>query len=327
MPVTYTSTYEPPILRVATKMEPKIRKAFLDAVDAVRQQLGSGGLVRALRSGDVNQVLAIVSIDERFVKALQGSGLEPGVRSVRDAVQQTFAAGAQVAIKELPRKVGIELSFNLISQEAVNFLNSYSFDLIQDISAQTRRGIQRVLADSFRTGASTEEQARAIRDLIGLTDTQDLAVRSYRDALRTGDLRNALNRELRDARFDRTLERALSEGTAIDRSRIATMVDRYRASYIQYRAEAIARTESVRAAQAGQNEAWRQAQAQGLLNLDQMRVWIVAGDDRTCPRCRAMKNKSAPLNGTFPGGISGPPLHTTCRCSTRLQDSRSRTAA
>lgn len=80
------------------------------------------------------------------------------------------------------------------------------------------------------------------------------------------------------------------------------------------RAEMIARTESMRAANAGQRESWDQAVEKGLLPADIKREWIATSD--ACPFCVALDGKTASLSGEYPNdGGEGPPLHPDCRCT------------
>jgi len=85
------------------------------------------------------------------------------------------------------------------------------------------------------------------------------------------------------------------------------------------RAETIARTETMRAANAGQREAWSQAEDDGLIEEGQTRVWIVTDDDRLCQDCEDMDGEEAALGEDYDGdGGDGPPLHPDCRCTEGL---------
>jgi len=82
------------------------------------------------------------------------------------------------------------------------------------------------------------------------------------------------------------------------------------------RATLIARTEVMRAANAGQRESWRQAVDSGMLTGDEKRQWIVTNDERLCPECESLDGEVAELGGEYPDpGGEGPPLHPNCRCT------------
>lgn len=85
------------------------------------------------------------------------------------------------------------------------------------------------------------------------------------------------------------------------------------------RAETIARTETMKAANRGQQDAWDQAVQHGLLNDDDVeQEWIVTPDDRLCLVCEALDGVRAKLGEEFDDGIDGPPAHPNCRCTVGL---------
>jgi hypothetical protein len=79
------------------------------------------------------------------------------------------------------------------------------------------------------------------------------------------------------------------------------------------RAEMIARTEIMTAANEGQRQAWGQAVDEGLLSPDSQRVWIAT--DGCCDECDALDGQTADLDGEYEDGVDGPPLHPNCRCT------------
>jgi len=85
------------------------------------------------------------------------------------------------------------------------------------------------------------------------------------------------------------------------------------------RAELIAHTETMRAANKGQREAWQQAQEDGYLEEGERRTWIVTDDDHLCEDCEPMDGEEAALDEDYDGdGGDGPPLHPDCRCTEGL---------
>lgn len=314
------------IIQVADRLEPRVRKAFLDAVATAGSAITLKDLAEAVQSGDMSKIIAL--LNGAFAGALQGVGLTAGVASLRDAVQATFAAAAQAAIKDLPARVSTSLSFNLIDQRAVDWLNRYTFDQVQQITADMRQTIQQTVLRAFREGGHPYEQARTIRGAIGLTARQEMAVANYRRALEEGRLSETLERALRDGRYDRGVLSAIRNGRTLDQERIDRMVQRYRERYLQYRAQTIARTESIRAANQGRMESWRQAREQGLIGDDAQREWIVSGDERTCAVCNDLDGETRGLDEEFAPGIMQPPdPHPDCRCSLALVFNRAARAA
>jgi SPP1 gp7 family putative phage head morphogenesis protein len=316
---------EDPIIQAADRMLPKARRAFLDAIQAIKDGVALREIANAIERGDAGQVIAILDVQGKLEAAANGAGLATGVRSLREVIQQTYAAGAAAAIRELPERISLELAFDLLNQRAVNFLRTYSFSLIREISQDTALAIRNVVLGAFQQGGHPYAQAREIRDLIGLTESQARAVDTFRRALESREadqIRQALERGLRDKRFDPTLRSAL-EGGSMSQEQIDRMVSRYYERALAYRAETIARTETIRASMAGEHEAWRQAAEQGLLDTARTRrIWITAHDERVCPVCQPLNGVQVRLGEPFTGGIDAPPAHPRCRCSVGIKTIR-----
>jgi len=316
MPVTFVRKAAPDdlVLRVAGRLEPKLAKAFLDAVAAMRGSVSLSKLEAALAKGDVDAALAVVAIDTKFVKFLRGDGIESGITSFHEAVRTVFAAGAEAAASQLPRKIVAEAVFDIKSPESISFLEKYQFGLIKQVTADTKDAIRQTIRRAFAEGGHPYQQAREIKNVIGLTSTQEQAVANFRRALSdTTTIPDALGRALRDGRYDATLLRAARNGTNLSPGQIDKMVGRYEERFVQYRAQTIARTESIRASSKGRRDVWRQAKEQGLLGDNAMREWEVSGDERTCDVCMGLDGQQAALDEEYEDGIFEPPdPHPDC---------------
>jgi len=320
-----------PIDQVIDKNIPKLEQAFLDMVDAVRRQLTNKGMVPFLLRQDVNGLLQYLDLEHRLEEAAKGAGLPPGKTSFQSLITQVFEQGAQAGVQALDRvsvqkaSVGFTMAFDALSPTALSFLSGYTFSLIREMSKESRLAIGQVVQEAFREGGHPYSQARDIRNMIGLTRRQSRAVWNFRRMLESGDpakLREALTRALRDRRFDPSIWRAIRQGAGIRRDKVDTMVDRYHQRYLQYRARTIARTETIRASNAGQLEAWKQARQQGLLDADRTRrKWIVTIPCPLCRQIRDMNKDGVPLDEPFmgpDGPIDYPPAHPNCRCTVGL---------
>jgi hypothetical protein len=100
------------------------------------------------------------------------------------------------------------------------------------------------------------------------------------------------------------------------------MVTAYRRKLVSLRAETFARTASIDSANAGQTAAWEAAVAQGAVPLEQIRrYWIVADDERLCPRCEPIPRLNPNGVGlrepfiTPEGFVLRPTVHPQCRCT------------
>ena len=160
------------------------------------------------------------------------------------------------------------------------------------------------MRDGIERGLNPRDQARQFRESVGLTGRQENAVQNYRRALESaaeGDSA-ALSRQLRDRRFDRTVQRAARTGKPLTTSQINRMTSRYRQRYIKYRAEVIARTEALRSVHAGTEELYRQAIDAGHVQEQELqRTWISAADERTRVSHQNLNGMIRGINETFPG--------------------------
>lgn len=223
-------------------------------------------------------------------------------------------------VSKASNTIGLALAFDLLNPETIVWLSSYVMALIQQVSDETRRAIADVVMNAFQYGGHPYEQARTIRNMIGLTQQQSQAVANFRRMLENEPLA-ALTRDLRDRRFDSTLQNIGRLKGQLTKEQIDKMADAYYRKYLKYRSEMIARTETIRAARQGQEETWRQAIAQGLLPQGMKRKWIVTADDRLCPSCRSIPKLNPEGRGMDEqfmsdiGTVDGPPLHPHCRCA------------
>lgn len=295
--------------------------------------LGAGWLDISewLRGLPQNQVSAI----EARLVAGDLAGLVADVESAAGAfAAQTQAAYTQAGQKGaafLDAKPGLAdklIRFDASGSRAVTHARANQLELVQGLTAETRETVRAVLVEGTRSGANPRQIARDIRDSITLTPNQARHVANYRRALEQGDYGDAMGRELRDARSDRTLRRLSRDGGQLTEAQIDAMVARYRKNYIAYRAETIARTESARNVHAGLAETQRQAIERGDLEAGQLvREWLPGprtADARAQHQAMAgqMRRVDEPFvapDGTklmFPGDPSAGPEHTAnCRCT------------
>jgi hypothetical protein len=219
--------------------------------------------------------------------------------------------GGRVILKQ---DVGMEWRLDLRSAEMIGAASSQAATLVREVSTETMLAIRKIIVDAQEQGLSIPQQARRIRDMgLGLTQRQATAVLNFERML---------------------VEQGLSPDV------VARRTERYYKRAIKRRATLIARTETMHAANMGQQEMWRQAWKDGLLSPQTRRVWIVTPDDKLCPFCRSLGRKYGPnsgggtmleeqfvsdpiqrQNGSFRGIEPSltPPAHPGCRCAMALK--------
>jgi SPP1 gp7 family putative phage head morphogenesis protein len=145
------------------------------------------------------------------------------------------------------------------------------------------------VAQSLNKDIGRRELVRDIEDTIGLTSRQGVGLMELRDRLEEEGLSPAEIDDEISARSDEMLDE---------------------------RAEMIAHTESMRAANEGQLELWDQAVQDGYLTGDEQKMWIATPDVVVCDECEALDGETVGLDEDFPDG--DPPLHPFCRCTVAL---------
>jgi hypothetical protein len=262
------------IEEIAKRFEPKIRNALLSAFVELKDDISIGDLSTAIRTRGITgayQYLADLPIEGVIEK------------NIVDDLNNAIAESGRFTIGVIPAaaKTGIPFRYNLLNPQTVDFINRYEFSLIQKVGANTRQAIRNTLEADQIAGVNPISSARNFRSTLGLTPKQEQAVRNYQDNLENLD-RDALNRKLRDRRFDRSVLSAIDSDTPLSKTQINRFTDRYRERFIKYRAEVIARTESLRATSIGEYTSLLQGVNEGSINRDKVRrFWIFTRDSRT----------------------------------------------
>ena len=275
----------PLLTRLAARMEPAMRRAFLAAVRGAVGIVDLGGLTDAVRSGQVSQIEAAAELDKL------GADLK---REIMPVLGRTFAIGAQVG-EEALGELAFRPSFDLRNPEAIAWVQAHGAELVTGVTDSTRAAIRALVEVAFREGRSPDLLAREVREIVGLTERQGRAVERFR-------------------------ARLIEEGIATDA--IERRAEKYAEAQVRYRSQMISRTETLEASNAGQQALWDDARAQGLLDPQQTRrVWIATMDDRLEPNCEALDGVEVGLSDPWRSegrDVMRPPLHVACRCATGL---------
>lgn len=239
----------------------------------------------------------------------------------------TYTASAEKTAEFLETALGVPMSFDIQSLAPDLSLRAHRLRLVRGFTEEQTKASMQAISRSFETGANPRATARAFRESIGLTQHQEQVVANYRTALEEGSS-SALDRKLRDARFDRTVRRSIDEGGILKKPQIERMVGRYRERWLKYRSEVIGRTEGLRAVNGGQRDMLREAIDEGSLANDQlMREWNTAIDERVRDSHSVMSGLEVPgINVPFISGLGNELLHpgdpgapaedtVQCRCA------------
>jgi hypothetical protein len=299
--------------RIAARFEPAVAAAFIDAIAKLQRQIDEVALRQAIASANIYQIEAAVATGGNLGTIMEAGDME---RALRGASTATGRAGADI----LSDVTGLSAQFNALHPNVVLFARTQAAQLVVAVSEDVKEAIRIVLALAQEQGLTTVQQARAIREVVGLPPNWANAPLNLGKELRAG----TFTESRRLSAVDKAQIRSrLAKGT-VDEEFIARMQGKYAASLTNRRAKNIARTETLRSAHHGQREGWKQATAQGVLPKTARRVWIVTPDDRLRPDHAAvpgMNPGGVPLDGFFQtplGQSMGPPLETNCRCGEGL---------
>ena len=308
------------LLSNQSQVTAQVRRAFLEAISRLQGQIDLERIRELIAEGRIDQAIAAVNVQ------LIANGMQP--------VGQAASAGAVLAGQQAAANLAdiglghLNIGFGVTNPETINYLRDYEMGLIRGLTRDALASVRLAIANGVSAGRNPLDVARDVRQFIGLTPSQTQAVLNYRAGMENLN-RDVLSRGLRDARFDPTIDTAITEQAPLSQDYIDRAVSRYAERYLKYRAETIARTEAIRAVNAGNQQLWRQAAADGKVDPDTVtRSWHYTHDSRTRPAHReipAMNPDGVGLNEPFdtplgplmfPGDPNGAPENTiNCRCA------------
>lgn len=287
-PVTYAAPMSKGLAPVSMDLSKSAQRSPLDVADQHQATL-SGHVADALswlsdQAGGIAD--AVPDGAEAAAKAIPvsdfGSKLDNAFETIENIIN---TVGDQVVNDNIPpggsSDKKIDVSFDMRNDNVLDYINSTRMYLIREITDDQRESIEKVISDGARDGKSIDQMKRSIRDIVGLTEYQGQTVERYRAELESLD-DGALDRALRDKRFDSTIRSAIESGDPLDQGFIDKAVEVYKKRFIDYRATTIARTQGVAAAVEGARLGIEQ-----MLDDDSMdgftveRTWVATRDNRT----------------------------------------------
>lgn len=199
-------------------------------------------------------------------------------------------------------------AFDRFNANSVTWADQHSAELVKGISDESRKAIQKVISRSFAEGIPPKQAALMIQNSVTMTEAQANAVVNLHQTIITspGKLVYAGKTPIR------------VPAAGMDSARLDKVLQDYADRLTRQRAIAIARTETIEAANQGQMLLWGQAQEKGLLPKVIKHEWVAAGSERTCPICQGADGEVVVVGELFSTGVTSPPAHPMCRCTTGL---------
>lgn len=268
------------LVALLAEFEPLIQQAFLDAIDDLRSGVAIMALIEHLERKDVQGALDALHLDKAVYSRID------------EAIRATFAGGGRATVDAMPtlrdpNGAKAVIRFDAQAFRAVEWARQHALAprmveidkeaariLIVDGIAKGR-GARRTALDL--AGRINRATGRRSGGAIGLSVPQVEHVVSMRERLSSGDpseMRKVLEMGRRDARFDRTIAKAIEAGVPVPAEAIDRMTARYSDRLLELRGRTIARTEGMAAFNAAAVEAYEQAIEKGAVNeADLEKTW------------------------------------------------------
>lgn len=308
------------VLMAAAENLSPIEGAFKAAREDAVTSLDATELDDALRSRDARRA-------ERAVDAAVDR-LEADFRErLPDAILDTMASGGEEAAKLARRRdsffrsAQLEVEFDRANPRAVEAARQRAAELIVEVGPATREAIRELVVAGILAGIPPRELARRVRLTLGLTSRAARAVVNLQVALRAAEPGTLVVRfpEAPTVRAIPGFRVRVPQGGLSERE-IRQRVAQYARMQLNLRARTIARTETMRAANEGARELWRQAIDRRQLPSDVRRVWITARDDAVRDAHVVMEGVTVGVDEPFdvPDGTTEPGQAPNCRCAQGL---------
>lgn len=254
--------------------------------------------------------------------ALQ-QGMTREINRFAAAAVRVFLQGAELTALEASELLSQPVFFDSGDALTLATISELRSRIIQGLEAQQRDAINQI-----RQMAAQISPAPNLQDLkrsLPLTARQTRAVVKYRQLLEQNSA-EALQRALRDKRFDSTVRRAIQSGQPLTQDQIDKMVSRYAEKQQRFRAQRVAATEAVRIANQSDHVLYQQLISRGELDPDSLeRTWTTSGDEKVRDTHRSISGvthafgepwvTSAGNTLRFPGDPMAPISEVAqCRC-------------
>jgi hypothetical protein len=207
-------------------------------------------------------------------------------------IESTFYDSGEAQLGAIGKLVGMEVSFDLKSQTAIDWVKKYSADQVKHIDQTQKMAVRQVKLSGLQDGLSIQEQKVLIKQSVGLLPQHVIAVDTFKQGL-------------------------LDSGTLIEDATL--QADRYAVKLLTYRANMIAVTEGMTASNEGHRQTNIDAVERGIIDPDEYKqMWVVSGLPNVCDECLDANGTRSDIGGLFPNGTLGPPLHPHDHCGTIL---------
>lgn len=261
---------------------PEVQELILQAFQDMCDRAVIKDLINAIEYGTIDDVIDVCG----FTPAL--------LDDVITKINEIYKSSAVLQTAEYAVKIeGLKPVFNMRNTIVERQLIEFSSRFISEISSQVKSSVQVVLSEGYSRGDNPRTTALNIvgridpstkkrtGGILGLTTNQASWSNSARTYLENLDSKY-LKMKLRDRRFDSIVKKAIEEKKPLSKDTISKLVMSYNNRALKYRADAIARTETIQAINRGKAASIEQGISEGLFKASSVQKWWDdTGDART----------------------------------------------
>lgn len=257
-----------------------IEKSFLQSVKVTVQETDWDQLERDL---------AAHANGDAVVGGVKWEDFDP-----KERLKDLFSACLDVDGENIGKVTG-GAKFDYVDPRALEWIEKYGADDVANIDTSTKQAIRNIVRDGYETGITPRNQAKQIREIVGLDERRAETLKKYSE--------NLFAKGLEDARVWELMEK---KGRALLNARAMTIA-------VNETSEA--------SAQAGY---WstKSACQRGVLDPNEYEGYrIITPDEHLCTRCSGIAGEARQIpDGTYEStGSNTAKVHTCCRCCEGLR--------
>ena len=274
--------YPDPLLSAEDKAAAELEKEYLRSVKTTINQVDWEKLERDLQAHHEGA---------EIVDGLPWEEYDP-----ETALKNLFEVALEVHGEYIGSVTGGAI-FDYVDPKALEWIEKYCAEDVVQISNSTKEAIRAIIRNGYENGVTVREQARDIKQLIGLDPNRAEAVQNMRARL---------------------LKRGLLSDSEINRR-----AAKYAEKLLRQRANTIAVNETSEAAANATYQSTKSACERGVIDPYQYEAFrIVTADERTCERCMAIEGEARKLpDGSYAStGQQIVKVHVKCRCAEGLRE-------
>lgn len=255
---------------------PEVRDLFIEAMRDVSDSANIEEMIKAIEANDVDWLV-------------QASGYNVVVlNKIVDKIENIYERTGNMMVEGWPRLRNafglVTPVFNIRNTTVERELSEFSSRFIKEVTDEMRKTVQETLTEGMMRGVNLRETAinivgrydpvthKRVGGTIGLASNQVKWVNNARRYLQNLDERY-FNLGLRDKRFDSIVKKAIAEGKNLSKEKISQLITAYESKALKYRADAIARTETIQAINRAERAALAQQIEEGLITADLITKW------------------------------------------------------